>query len=261
MRIIPKIIVLFFVKAKGEDAIKGDLDKISKKLDQLEMAIKKEGYKVPEPPKEESKPAPVLKPPEIAKKVSFRVATKEDDRVRDDLVDPLWIESEDLGDGEIKFLKKKELRFWKDLIKQYLLPLEKNAEKEKQVAAGLKELRNMVAFSFLMINAIWVLTIFMLQNYKYLIFISWPWPSATTGDTLQLEPIALVFMIFFLVVLIIQMIGMLIHRIMTLGHVVSTTKISFREKKFNANDEINKNGVKLVKSIIKNVVVSLPSAI
>ena len=54
--------------------------------------------------------------------------------------------------------------FWKDLITKYLKPLEKNAEQEKKVAAGLIELRNSVAFTFIMLNSIWVVAIFILQD-------------------------------------------------------------------------------------------------
>jgi chitin synthase len=40
---------------------------------------------------------------------------------------------------------------------------------------------------------------------------------------LELEPLGFVFMIFFALVMLIQMIGMILHRIMTLGHIISST--------------------------------------
>ena len=52
------------------------------------------------------------------------------------------------------------------------------------------------------------------------------------------------------------MIGMFVHRAVTLGHIISTTKLAplFKpQKKFNVNEEIDKKGVEFVKSIIKNV--------
>ena len=52
------------------------------------------------------------------------------------------------------------------------------------------------------------------------------------------------------------MIGMFVHRAVTLGHIISTTKLAplFKpQKKFNVNEEIDKRGVEFVKSIIKNV--------
>jgi hypothetical protein len=56
-----------------------------------------------------------------------------------------------------------------DLIDKYLKPLEKDAEKEKQMGVALMELRNQMVFSFLMINSIWTLTIFLLQENKSLV--------------------------------------------------------------------------------------------
>ena len=50
----------------------------------------------------------------------------------------LRIEEEELGSGEVKFLKNKEITFWKELIPKYLKPLDKDKDKEKQQAAGLK---------------------------------------------------------------------------------------------------------------------------
>ena len=46
---------------------------------------------------------------------------------------------------------------------------------------------------------------------------------------LELEPIGLVFVVFFAVVLIIQVIGMLFHRWGTLSQIISTTRI-FKKK-------------------------------
>ena len=64
---------------------------------------------------------------------------------------------------------RQEVTFWFDLIEKYLKPLEKDPEKEKQMGNALKELRNQMVFSFLMINSIWVLTIFLLQENKDLV--------------------------------------------------------------------------------------------
>ena len=61
------------------------------------------------------------------------------------------------------------MNFWFDLIEKYLKPLEKDADKEKKMGDALKELRNQMVFSFLMINSIWVLTIFLLQENKDLV--------------------------------------------------------------------------------------------
>jgi chitin synthase len=87
-----------------------------------------------------------------------------------------------------------------------------------------------MVFSFFMLNAVFVLVVFMLQQEKDLIFIRWPLgakanvsytrpeadtevPTVEVGyDYLQLEPIGLVFVVFFAIVLTIQVIGMMFHR-------------------------------------------------
>ena len=45
------------------------------------------------------------------------------------------------------------------------------------------------------------------------------------SEYLQLEPLGLLFILWFAVVMLFQLIGMVLHRIMTLGHIVSTTTI------------------------------------
>ena len=171
-----------------------------------------------------------------------------------------------LGDKKVQLLDEDESTFWRDLIEVYLKPLKKDEDQEKKVNAGLLQLRNMFAFSFLLINAIWILTFYILQQNKNKIsfrwpYIPWPWQEENEEEEkenyLELEPIAFVFMVFFLGVLLIQMVGMLAHRLMTLGHFVSTTKIAIRENNFNGDEEIKKHGVNLFRSMIKNLEVSI----
>lgn len=251
-----------------------DLARMNQKLDQIEKALKREGYTIPIPPEQATKETSLKvadKPKNKLSSPSVRIVDPKDLIRRDDMKNPFWIEDEGLGSGEVKHLKEKEVTFWCELIEKYLKPLEKDVEKEKQAAAGLKELRNSAVFSFLMINSIWVLTIFLLQENKDLLYIRWPFAAKgpildfdeddqtlhITYEYLQLEPIGLLFVVFFAVVLIVQFVGMLLHRIMTLGHIVSTTKIRVRKlgqkHKFDANALIDKQAVDIVKSLIKNV--------
>lgn len=138
------------------------------------------------------------------------------------------------------------MQFWKDLIEKYLEPLIKDSEKEKRQAAELKTLRNQMVFSFFMLNAIFVLVVFLLQQNKELLFIRWPFgakvnvtyvgPAANPRvelehEYLELEPIGLIFVVFFAIVLIIQIIGMLFHRWGTISQIISTTKMPFCERK------------------------------
>lgn len=93
---------------------------------------------------------------------------------RDDTVNPFWIEDRDLKNGKRNFLSGHETQFWKDLIVKYLAPLDKDKEKEQKQARELITLRNQMVFSFFMLNALFVLIVFMLQQEKSTIFIKWP---------------------------------------------------------------------------------------
>ena len=76
-----------------------------------------------------------------------------------------------------------------------------------------------------------------------------------------MEPIGLVFVFFFATVLTIQILGMITHRLMTLGHIVSSTHIRppklGKADKFDANKVIEKSGVSIIKDLIQNVMVSI----
>ena len=89
-------------------------------------------------------------------------------------MNPYWIEDRDLLNGKRDFLSGHEDKFWKDLIEKYLAPLEKDEKKERKNAADLITLRNKSVFSVFMLNALFVLVVFMLQTEKDMIGIEWP---------------------------------------------------------------------------------------
>eukprot|EP00095_Tigriopus_kingsejongensis_P011454 maker-scaffold271_size230452-snap-gene-0.8 protein:Tk11454 transcript:maker-scaffold271_size230452-snap-gene-0.8-mRNA-1 annotation:"isoform b" len=251
--------------------VKGQLETMQEKLDKIELALEREGYLMPEKPKEEE--IPKKKATIIRRKPTVRIVEPKDE-MRDEMRNPYWIEQEYLKDSKKQFLDNDEIQFWNEMIDKYLKPLENNPEKAAQVTAGLKELRNQTVFSFLMINSIWVLTVFLLQQNKDLLFIRWPWgakgPEITydvtsnhvdlTYDHLQLEPLGLIFVIFFAFVLLIQLLGMLLHRIMTLGHIVANTKLRIPwktflgkdDKHFSVKKDLEKNGVRMFKEMQRN---------
>jgi chitin synthase len=91
-----------------------------------------------------------------------------------------------------------------------------------------------------------------MQMNKDSLSIKWPVPGEE--EPLMLEPLGLIFLIFFAVVLVLQLIGMLMHRMMTLGHIVATTTIPWRKalgihkkKKFNADALLAKKGIAMMK--------------
>ena len=71
----------------------------------------------------------------------------------------------------------RELVFWNELIAKYLTPLTQTKKEKADAAQGLKELRDSAAFSFLMINSIWVLTIYLLQRETDTLGLKWPIPT------------------------------------------------------------------------------------
>ena len=110
-----KLSGLFNSQTSRDGELKRDLDKISNKLEQLEMAIEGKGYKiptkqsVPEPPKKEDKPKQLVV--DVPKKgVSFKMAShSREDKIKKD---SYWIqnikeefEADGLGEGEDKKLR------------------------------------------------------------------------------------------------------------------------------------------------------------
>lgn len=89
---------------------------------------------------------------------------------------PKWLEDDDLGKGRTRYLGNDEKSFWKDLIKKYLLPLERNEEQQKKVQQELLELRNKMSMMFFMLNGLFIVIIFTLQvSVSYTFNISMVW--------------------------------------------------------------------------------------
>lgn len=153
---------------------------------------------------------------------------------------PGWLNDPLLIDSELGEISLMEQRFWKDVIKQYLKPLELSREQKQAMADGLKELRNMIAFAFVMVNAIFVLIVFLLQLKKEFLHLKWPIDptdfvsfdrdNLTVGIYRQykeLDPIGLCFVIFFGLILIIQFIAMFFHRFATMCQLLATTRVDW----------------------------------
>ncbi|XP_066155145.1 chitin synthase chs-2 isoform X2 [Euwallacea fornicatus] len=186
---------------------------------------------------------------------------------RDDLVNPYWIEDPDVLKGEVEYLNSNELQFWKDLLEKYLYPLDENKEEKDRIAKDLIELRNKSVFAFFMFNALFVLVVFLLQLNKDQIHVKWPLGVRTnityveetsevhiTKEYLQLEPIGLVFVFFFALILVIQFVAMLFHRFGTLAHILASTELNLCTKKkeeMSPNALLDKQAVEIVKQLQK----------
>ena len=124
-----------------------------------------------------------------------------------------------------------------------------------------------MVFSFFMINAIFVVTLFLMQTNGEALSIPMPWGEkfnityATEGTSLDidatvtidvtymmLEPIGTMLIVLFGGIMIIQVIGMLIHRWGTMSQIISTTKFSICERKpkdMTEEGDIDKSAVGL----------------
>nr|AAG09712.1 chitin synthase 1 [Lucilia cuprina] len=184
---------------------------------------------------------------------------------RDFLTNPYWIEDPDLRKGEVDFLSSAELQFWKDLNDKYLFPIDNDPVEQARIAKDLKELRDSSVFFFFMVNALIVSIVFLLQLNKDNIHVKWPFGVRTnitydestqevhiSKDYLQLEPIGLVFVFFFALILVIQFTAMLFHRFGTLSHILASTELNFFKKKsedLSQDALIDKHAVEIVKNL------------
>ena len=241
---------LLFTNDEDKDT-KRELVIIADKLDKIERAMNLRDPSIDKVSKKDVPSVPENKfaasaPEQEKQKISFNIK-------RDEMVNPYWLENNDensqkcplLLKGYRKKLPEKEVEYWFTFIGQYLAPLIENKEEKKKISEGLKDLRNQMVMSFLILNSIWVVTIYLFQQNKDTLFIKWPYgakgPSIdfdrdrgsqfaervdeviVSYQYLELEPLGVVFMVFFAVVMLIQLIGMILHRLMTLGHIVSST--------------------------------------
>ncbi|XP_076444026.1 chitin synthase chs-2-like [Babylonia areolata] len=152
------------------------------------------------------------------------------DEERDELINPRWLEDSGLKKGEVQYLPMREIEFWQRCIAKYLHPISTDKVHEAKMAADLKSMRNNVAFAFFMLNAFWIIIIFMMQSVKDKVSLHIPRPG---GDPLPIEPLGLVFLVVFAFILLVQFFAMLRHRWGTLLHILASTHIACCRKKYD----------------------------
>nr|AYU65265.1 chitin synthase A isoform 2 [Atta sexdens] len=177
---------------------------------------------------------------------------------------PYWLTDEGLKKGEMDVLSMQEEQFWKDLLEKYLYPIDEDKAEKTRIAADLIELRNKSVFAFLMFNALFVLIVFLLQLNKDQLHVVWPLGVKTnityveetsevhiSKEYLQLEPIGLVFVFFFALILVIQFTAMLFHRFGTLAHILASTSLDCYKKTKDLSEEalLSKHAVDIVRDL------------
>jgi len=142
----------------------------------------------------------------------------------------LWMDCEYLQCCDRGKLRLGEETFWDELIDRYLKPVESTPEEQASIASGLVALRNRIAFSIILLNALLVLAVFLIQRHKDVLSIKmtpyegfkWTKMNETTGkfeettEALKIDPLGIGIVFFLMGILIVQTVGMLIHRLNTL---------------------------------------------
>uniref|UniRef100_A0A8C1NF34 chitin synthase n=1 Tax=Cyprinus carpio TaxID=7962 RepID=A0A8C1NF34_CYPCA len=137
---------------------------------------------------------------------------------------------------QVEKLSEDEHDFWNKLIERYLLPIQDDKAHLEEVTRELKSLRNKGVFLYFIINVLWIVATFFLQAIGTdVLSINIPkyYPNGTLApDPLRVEPLSLMFLLSFALLLIIQFLAMLYHRVYTLIHVVSyrSTEKDYKEK-------------------------------
>ncbi|KAK0162543.1 hypothetical protein PV327_006311 [Microctonus hyperodae] len=195
-------------------------------------------------------------------------ASQTNDAPRDpnSLSRPYWLNDAGLKKGEVDILSMQEELFWKDLLEKYLYPIDEDKAEKARIAKDLKDLRDQSVFAFFMLNALFVLIVFLLQLNKDLLHIKWPFGVKTnityddssqevhiTKEYLQLEPIGLVFVFFFALILIIQFSAMLFHRFGTFAHILASTVLDWycckKAKDLSEEALLSKHAVEIVRDL------------
>ncbi|ESO87527.1 hypothetical protein LOTGIDRAFT_127517 [Lottia gigantea] len=185
-------------------------------------------------------PAKTVKP-EVKKTSTSTIA-------EESVKDESWISGETFGDGPMIFLDARENRFWEQLIKKYLYPINEDKEHQEKIASDLKSLRNNVVFGFFMVSSLWVALSMQLEVLQgelqhYLFF---QIPRLTPDDKpLTFQPLGMMFLVFFACILFIQFVGMFVHRWGTMLHVLSITDVGFGQK-FNEKDKIRETIMRVI---------------
>ncbi|KAL4227222.1 hypothetical protein ACF0H5_012667 [Mactra antiquata] len=158
---------------------------------------------------------------------------------REEIDNPGWLNSAVCGNGPIKRLSDKETAFWNQIIARYLHPLVEDKAHQVKVQGDLKNLRNNVVFGFFMTSALWIALTMQLQilqeDLREALFFKIPRWDVT--EDLSFEPLGLLFLSFFAIILCVQFLGMFVHRWGTMLHMLSITDISCG-KHFTEKDKV-----------------------
>ncbi|GAB1605228.1 chitin synthase chs-1 [Argonauta hians] len=154
-------------------------------------------------------------------------------------IDPFfWRKLPYLGEGEECCVDEDEVKFWNYMLRKYLHPLKEDKEEKERIKRDLITTRNNIVFGYFLLNLLWSVAVMQLQTMKHELL-----PFFILK---KYEPISVIFLTVFGLVLVFQFIGMCMHRWGTFLHLMSTTHIM--------SNEVEKN------RMIENVIRSMASA-
>ncbi|MEQ2268595.1 hypothetical protein XENORESO_006449, partial [Xenotaenia resolanae] len=147
-----------------------------------------------------------------------------------------------LSAPQVQRLDESEKDFWDKLIERYLTPINDSKDHKDRVLKELRSLRNKAVFLYFIINVLWVVATFFLQligNDIISIRIPKYSPDGNITGELKVEPLSLMFLFSFAILLLVQFIAMLYHRVYTLIHVVSyrSTEKNYKERDLEDEEE------------------------
>nr|AJW72838.1 chitin synthase [Danio rerio] len=157
---------------------------------------------------------------------------------------------------QVEKLSEDEQDFWEKLLERYLKPIQDDKAHLEEVTRELKSLRNKAVFLYFIINVLWVVATFFLQAIGGdVLSIEIPkyYPNKTLApEPLRVEPLSLMFLLSFAVLLVVQFLAMLYHRVYTLIHVVSYRS---SEKNYKEKDEEDEEDALILGNIIPSSLV------
>ncbi|XP_065090221.1 chitin synthase chs-2-like [Ochlerotatus camptorhynchus] len=179
---------------------------------------------------------------------------------------PDWLYDVDLRNGDTETISASEEQFWIELIEKYLKPLDLSDKQKAEMKSQLKNLRDLAVFAFVMANALFVLVIFLLQLNKKDLHIQWWFNAKNTisfdestveivvrREYLEIEPIGLVFVFFFGLILVIQFVAMLMHRFGTISQILASTQLNWycskKAKDMSLDAELRENAVEIARRL------------
>ncbi|XP_071050361.1 chitin synthase chs-2-like [Onthophagus taurus] len=174
-------------------------------------------------------------------KVSWGTREINKESIFEEVTEKSWINDNDLRHGSIGNISEEENVFWVKLLNKYLYPLD-DAKNKSRMIDDLKDLREKVISSLIIVNGMFISVLFLLTSKN--ITISWPFND--DGENFELELFNTILVLATLLLLFIQLIAIFIHRFGTFAQIMSNTKLTLRK------DNTQSNPVEIIKKIQRN---------